>query len=375
MMTCYEHIATCPATGAQWSVSKSYTQVCELHASLVAATENLPDDHPLSWLLHRAIVALPLYDVLHEAADTATGRRQRNAAMQALLTILMYVRVVVDGYCHAQAAAPDTVTMYDSTSFVQTKYVVDAFLSTIQRRRSTNNYIDDATPCPFIPPKPSSNPPVSIVSSLQQLVAHIEIDDSRLGYLAWMLHQFVLATSSAFDMEGHCRINSECHKWIVQLRWLVHISGGHCVDLDGAANPALYQALRHVGNLLDDWSGPSVAGDDEDEACAICWEPMDHPDQVDILECFHQFHSTCMEEWVQQRKICPICCRALNRPGPPGRLEQLPGRIPLRHLQDRRRPWRFWEACAVISVATTLSFITSFYFSPVLLELVDPTLY
>ena len=41
--------------------------------------------------------------------------------------------------------------------------------------------------------------------------------------------------------------------------------------------------------------------------CSICLERFVIGDTVKILPCYHNFHSTCVEEWLLSHHNCPMC--------------------------------------------------------------------
>uniref|UniRef100_A0A6C0IVR3 RING-type domain-containing protein n=1 Tax=viral metagenome TaxID=1070528 RepID=A0A6C0IVR3_9ZZZZ len=48
----------------------------------------------------------------------------------------------------------------------------------------------------------------------------------------------------------------------------------------------------------------------EPEECSICLEPLDNRFQKYILECGHQFHTTCLKDWYKNCDSgyrCPLC--------------------------------------------------------------------
>lgn len=42
-------------------------------------------------------------------------------------------------------------------------------------------------------------------------------------------------------------------------------------------------------------------------ACAICLEQFKIGDTVRTIPCFHTFHTTCIDPWLRNKAICPIC--------------------------------------------------------------------
>jgi len=58
----------------------------------------------------------------------------------------------------------------------------------------------------------------------------------------------------------------------------------------------------------------------ESPMCPICLEEFTPDAQIDILQCGHKFHLTCLEEWLDKKDECPICRRRTPREdeeGPP----------------------------------------------------------
>ena len=49
------------------------------------------------------------------------------------------------------------------------------------------------------------------------------------------------------------------------------------------------------------------------DECSICLEPLDNNFQKYILECDHEFHTTCLKDWYKNDKSgykCPLCNEA-----------------------------------------------------------------
>lgn len=43
------------------------------------------------------------------------------------------------------------------------------------------------------------------------------------------------------------------------------------------------------------------------QSCVICMETFEQGALLTTLPCFHQFHNTCVECWLQRADTCPIC--------------------------------------------------------------------
>ncbi|MCD7465834.1 E3 ubiquitin-protein ligase mbr2, partial [Datura stramonium] len=43
------------------------------------------------------------------------------------------------------------------------------------------------------------------------------------------------------------------------------------------------------------------------EPCCICREEYTTGDDMGILDCGHEFHSSCIKQWLMLKNLCPIC--------------------------------------------------------------------
>ena len=46
---------------------------------------------------------------------------------------------------------------------------------------------------------------------------------------------------------------------------------------------------------------------DKSQSCTICMEEFHPGERVRILPCFHQYHVSCVDEWLHHHPDCPIC--------------------------------------------------------------------
>lgn len=46
-----------------------------------------------------------------------------------------------------------------------------------------------------------------------------------------------------------------------------------------------------------------------EEVCSICLDPTSSSDQRRRLPCGHEFHSSCLDEWLERKAFCPVCRR------------------------------------------------------------------
>lgn len=46
---------------------------------------------------------------------------------------------------------------------------------------------------------------------------------------------------------------------------------------------------------------------DFSETCAVCIETYRVADVIRILPCKHQFHKSCIDQWLLEKRTCPMC--------------------------------------------------------------------
>lgn len=101
------------------------------------------------------------------------------------------------------------------------------------------------------------------------------------------------------------------------------------LQFDEEAGPAMEALLNSVGatteeiercplrvlqpndDLLirrrDPTQGGNRDGEREGNACPICLEAFEVNDTVRTIPCFHSFHKDCIDPWLSQRALCPVC--------------------------------------------------------------------
>jgi len=47
--------------------------------------------------------------------------------------------------------------------------------------------------------------------------------------------------------------------------------------------------------------------DDDELSCAVCLEEMDADTCIELRECAHAFHRSCVHDWFQTNASCPMC--------------------------------------------------------------------
>jgi Ring finger domain len=93
------------------------------------------------------------------------------------------------------------------------------------------------------------------------------------------------------------------------------------LDFQDEAGPAMASLIRRTGATEDAISRlPSrileqgdhllesgAASFDRPTQCPICLEEFLMGDEVRALPCFHTFHKNCIDQWLLQKGLCPVC--------------------------------------------------------------------
>lgn len=54
-------------------------------------------------------------------------------------------------------------------------------------------------------------------------------------------------------------------------------------------------------------SAEVAAASESRKTCAVCMEEFRAGEQMRTLPCFHDFHKRCVDRWLRQQGVCPIC--------------------------------------------------------------------
>lgn len=45
----------------------------------------------------------------------------------------------------------------------------------------------------------------------------------------------------------------------------------------------------------------------EEEPCCVCQEQYNEGEYIGTLDCGHEFHTSCIKQWLMHKNLCPIC--------------------------------------------------------------------
>ena len=60
-------------------------------------------------------------------------------------------------------------------------------------------------------------------------------------------------------------------------------------------------------NLIDNVQSLIITDEQPEDVCSICLEEFEYNQELKKLKCNHIFHKECLESWINDKKICPLC--------------------------------------------------------------------
>ncbi|KAK1422216.1 hypothetical protein QVD17_25179 [Tagetes erecta] len=97
------------------------------------------------------------------------------------------------------------------------------------------------------------------------------------------------------------------------------------LDIDNMSYEELLALEERIGNVntglteetickrLKQKTYVSVADQPDDEPCCVCQEEYKNGDDLGALECGHEFHTSCIKQWLLQKNACPVCKSAASK--------------------------------------------------------------
>ena len=71
--------------------------------------------------------------------------------------------------------------------------------------------------------------------------------------------------------------------------------------------------ISSVTMCLSPSSSPTLPDDESASECSICLETYRSGQEVSILSCSHEYHSSCINEWTIKSRSCPICRKSIHK--------------------------------------------------------------
>ena len=58
-------------------------------------------------------------------------------------------------------------------------------------------------------------------------------------------------------------------------------------------------------DIVQEHKDKDMDGEPLEDVCAICIEIL--VDEIEVLDCSHEYHTSCITEWMRQNPVCPEC--------------------------------------------------------------------
>lgn len=99
----------------------------------------------------------------------------------------------------------------------------------------------------------------------------------------------------------------EWTSWVTEHPDLRPILSGACMELAAQTFQPHRNNLSVPKEILELLPVHTIVKTDAVTICAVCQESFVTGDKLRTLPCFHQFHVTCIDQWLLMATTCPIC--------------------------------------------------------------------
>ena len=73
------------------------------------------------------------------------------------------------------------------------------------------------------------------------------------------------------------------------------------------SSPEKHGELRASKAAIEAMPRVPVTAEESDKACSICLEEFEVGGEAREMPCKHKFHSSCIENWLRVKGLCPLC--------------------------------------------------------------------
>ncbi|KAL0355937.1 UNVERIFIED_CONTAM: putative E3 ubiquitin-protein ligase RHG1A [Sesamum radiatum] len=130
------------------------------------------------------------------------------------------------------------------------------------------------------------------------------------GFQGLLPHQIINVPSNhpaPPPPQGHVQVQVQERNWIQEDETLILDIGTaqprENVERDGGLSETLilkYLKTRDCGH--------EVNNDGEAKMCVVCQDDLcQENSRIGVLDCGHEYHASCIRQWLQQKNTCPLC--------------------------------------------------------------------
>lgn len=153
-------------------------------------------------------------------------------------------------------------------------------------------------------------------SRLERRAQRILLEQREERFVAW-----AAGLNSQRRSNGQPPISFESLRLVMRERNLTGEDYDSLLQFNEEAGPAIGALLNQIGATQDEIDRlPSrtltptddilMSTDHHQSRCSICLEDYKAGERVRTVPCLHSFHSNCIDQWLSERALCPICKQA-----------------------------------------------------------------
>ncbi|KAL0416899.1 UNVERIFIED_CONTAM: putative E3 ubiquitin-protein ligase HIP1 [Sesamum latifolium] len=130
------------------------------------------------------------------------------------------------------------------------------------------------------------------------------------GFQGLLPHQIINIPSNnpAGTSRGHGHVQVQERNWFQEDETLIldigTAPGRENAERDGGLSERLI--LKYLKTR--DCRRGEVSNDGEAKMCVVCQDDLCQENtRIGVLDCGHEYHASCIRQWLQQKNTCPLC--------------------------------------------------------------------
>lgn len=180
-----------------------------------------------------------------------------------------------------------------------------------------SDYVVDTSPVADEQPQPQPDPVMPEAAAQGSSPSSTLNDDDMLEYYHVLRHlHFHNRLSALMHISAVPHYNAFSHVMeevvLDDIPTMLFVFGGVLVGDGGGYANGGFGAVPASGGAMADLPKTTVGEIKGEKAeCAVCIEAYQVGDTVRTMPCSHDFHESCIFEWLRVSRLCPLCRFAL----------------------------------------------------------------